>query len=92
MLNRDSMGHADVQLRDGSVDITSLFPRRMTLTAIVEKVPSDGNSKMTDAEQQHDKLRTYQRDNSGLVGHKFMSVTFCHQLISGVHWCVAKLS
>ena len=50
-LNRDSTGHADVQLRDGSVDITSISPRRMTLTAIVEKLPSNGKSKMTDAQQ-----------------------------------------
>ena len=51
-LNRDNTGHTEAQLMDGSVNIASLFPRRMTLTAIVEKLPGDGNSKMTDAEHQ----------------------------------------
>ena len=70
-LNQYCTGHADVQLRGGSVDITSLFPRRMTLTSIVEKLPSNGKSMMTDAEQQDDKLSTCQAETNDLVGHKF---------------------
>ena len=35
-LNRDNTGHIEAQLMDESVNITSLFLRRMTLTAIVE--------------------------------------------------------
>ena len=51
-LNRDNTGHTEAQLMDESVNIASLFPRRMTLTAIVEKLPGDGNSKITYAEHQ----------------------------------------
>ena len=64
-LNRESTGHTEAHHRDGVVDITSLFPRRMTLTSVLEKPPDDRNVK---------------------------SVTFCHQLVSGVNCCVARLS
>ena len=51
-LNRENTGHIETQLKDGSVNIVPLFPRRMTLRATVEKLPGDGNSKMVDAEHQ----------------------------------------
>ncbi|KAI0225837.1 hypothetical protein LSAT2_023406 [Lamellibrachia satsuma] len=41
-LNRDTTGHTEVQLRDGSVGIISLIPRRMTPTAVVEKLSNYG--------------------------------------------------
>ena len=38
---------------------------------IVEKLPGDGNSKMTYAKQQDDKLSTCQSNTSHPVGHMF---------------------
>lgn len=47
-LNRDSAGHIEAQLRDGPVDVASLFPGRRTLRAIAEEVPGDGDTADTE--------------------------------------------
>ena len=78
-LNPDNTGHTEAYAMDGSVNMTSLFPRRMTLIVIVEKLPGDGNSKMTDAEHQDDKLSTCQTNTSDLVSHVLSPPRFWFQ-------------